>query len=223
MCVMSELTLFGSAVDQLVESAEGLFRQIDALPLEDRVRAVNGIREALHRHSPFAAEPVDCVLWVPADRVVANGYNPNSVAPPEMKLLEHSIRQDGYTQPVVVYPEPLEGRDYTVVDGYHRTRVCRESRAVQERVHGYLPVAPIKTTRHDLKDRMAATIRHNRARGVHGVEPMVDIVGELMLKGWTDEEVARELGMDADEVLRFKQHTGLPEIFRGHQYSRAWE
>lgn len=139
-----------------------------------------------------------------------------------MRLLEHSIRSDGYTQPVVAYADP-DGAGYTVVDGAHRTRVGRESKAVRERVHGYLPVTTIRGDRGDLRHRMAATIRHNRARGVHGVDPMTDIVVALETKGWSDEEVCRELGMDADEVLRFKQVSGLPGLFKGREYSRAWE
>lgn len=208
----------------LVERAEALFRELDAMPLDERVEAINGIRGALHRHSPFSSEPVDCVLWVKSDAIAGNDYNPNTVAPPEMRLLARSIQADGYTQPIVAYTDPRDdGRAWTVIDGFHRHRVGKENREVRERVHGYLPITAIKADRHDVKDRMAATIRHNRARGVHGVLPMTDIVSDLILAGWTDEEVAKELGMDADEVLRFKQVSGLPELFKNHQYTRAWE
>jgi ParB-like chromosome segregation protein Spo0J len=208
----------------LVSRAEALFSEIDAMSLEDRVAAINALRRALHQHSPFADEPVDCVLWVRADSVAGNDYNPNTVAPPEMRLLERSIRADGYTQPIVTFPDPREdGRAHTVIDGFHRTRVGKESPAVRERVKGYLPITEVRADRHDLKDRVAATIRHNRARGVHGVLPMTDIVANLIRAGWSDTEVARELGMDADEVLRFKQVSGLPELFGNHIYSRAWE
>lgn len=110
-----------------------------------------------------------------------------------------------------------------VVDGFHRTRVGKEDKQVSNRVHGYLPVAVINSDRADKRDRMAATIRHNRARGVHAVMPMTDIVADLLRKGWTDAEITEELGMDADEVLRFKHHSGLPELFRDGVYSRAWE
>lgn len=208
----------------LVERAIALFRELDSMPLDERVAAINAIREALHRHSPFSREPIDCVLWVRAETVAGNDYNPNTVAPPEMRLLERSIRADGYTQPIVTFPDAQkDGREHTVIDGFHRTRVGKESREVRERVHGYLPITAVKADRHDLKDRMAATIRHNRARGVHGVLPMTDIVADLIRAGWTDAEVAKELGMDADEVLRFKQVAGLPELFKDHQYSRSWE
>lgn len=211
------------ASDDLVDRAKALFAELDAMPLDDRIETVNALRLALHRHSPFSAEPVDCVLWVKAERVQANDYNPNTVAPPEMRLLERSIAADGYTQPIVGYPDKRADRDYTVIDGFHRNRVGKESRIVRERVHGYLPITRIKGDRHDVKDRMASTIRHNRARGVHGVLPMTDIVADLLREGWTDTDVAKELGMDADEVLRFKQVSGLPELFKDHQYTRAWE
>lgn len=192
---------------------------VAALPEAERIDALNAIRAALHQVSPFRDEPVDCVQWVPVETVVANDYNPNTVAPPEMRLLAHSIEQDGYTQPVVT----CANGERVIVDGFHRRRVCAENPRVRERVHGYLPVTTIRGERDALRDRMAATIRHNRARGVHGVLPMVEVVATLIRQGWNDDEVARELGMDADEVLRFKQAKGLPELFRDTQYSRAWE
>ena len=116
----------------------------------------------MHEISPFSEEPVDCVLWVPSVSVVANDYNPNSVAPPEMQLLEHSITEDGYTQPIVAWEN---SGFYEVVDGFHRHRVGRESMIVMGRIHGYLPVTIVNDNRLDRGDRMAATIRHNRARG----------------------------------------------------------
>ena len=207
----------------IVAEAERLFARLDAIALPERVETLNAIRLALHQHSPFSAEPVDCVLWVKAETVAGNDYNPNTVAPPEMRLLERSIKADGYTQPIVAFPDPQPDREYTVIDGFHRHRVGTESREVRERVHGYLPITRIKADREGLKDRMAATIRHNRARGVHAVLPLTDIVAELIRQGWTDSEVAKELGMDADEVLRFKQVSGLPELFKDHEYSKAWE
>lgn len=192
---------------------------VAALPEAERIESLNAIRAALHEVSPFRDEPVDCVQWVPVEDVTANDYNPNTVAPPEMRLLAHSIEQDGYTQPVVT----CANGERVIVDGFHRRRVCAENPRVRERVHGYLPVTTIRGERDALRDRMAATIRHNRARGVHGVLPMVEVVATLIRQGWNDDEVARELGMDADEVLRFKQAKGLPELFRDTQYSRAWE
>jgi ParB-like chromosome segregation protein Spo0J len=193
---------------------------LETLPIDDQVDMLNQIREKLHQSSPFKNEPVDLVLWVPSEQVQGNDYNPNKVAPPEMRLLERSIKEDGYTQPIVGYAvdESIE-----VVDGFHRSRVGKESKAVRSRVHGFLPVTKIRSDRTDSKDRMASTIRHNRARGVHGVLPMADIVANLIRDGWTDVDIAKELGMDADEVLRFKQNLGLPELFKDHSFSASWE
>jgi ParB-like chromosome segregation protein Spo0J len=213
-------TLFATLKNEIIERGQALADEIEGLPFEDKIEALNAIRALLHEVSPFRAEPVDCVAWVPAEVIEGNDYNPNAVAPPEMRLLELSIKADGYTQPIVAH---VEDGLYRVVDGFHRLRVGRESATVKKRVLGYLPVVEIRPGREDLKDRMAATIRHNRARGVHGVRRMADIVAELYGLGWTDSEIAKELGMDADEVLRFKQTKGLPELFKDQPYSKAWE
>lgn len=203
---------------------EGLYKrllaEVESLALDERVTAINEIRLALHSISPFASEPVDCVVWVKNDSVIANDYNPNSVAPPEMKLLEHSITEDGYTQPIVAWRRE---DDYEVVDGFHRNRVGRECEAVQKRVHGYLPLAVINDSREDKGDRIAATIRHNRARGKHRIDSMSDIIVELKRRNWSDEKIGRELGMDPDEILRLAQISGLSEMFADRQFSQAWE
>ena len=218
------MNLFDAAVDDLVSRSELLAAEIAALPIEQQVDALNRIRQTLHAVSPFAAEPVDCVLWLPAGNVQANDYNPNRVAPPEMKLLKRSIRQDGYTQPIVGYSETGSLADpVEVVDGFHRNRVGKEDNKVAKRIHGYLPVTIINSDRTERKDRIASTIRHNRARGVHAITPMTDIVADLIRRGWQDDAIAVELGMDADEVLRFKHHSGLPDLFRNESYSMAWE
>jgi ParB-like chromosome segregation protein Spo0J len=190
------------------------------LSIPGRIQVINTIKQMLHAASPFSGEPVDCVIWVPADDVTANDYNPNSVAPPEMKLLEHSIREDGYTQPIVAW---RNGEKCEVVDGFHRNRVGKESKAVRKRVHGYLPLTIINSDRLDKSDRIASTIRHNRARGKHKVEAMSDIVIELKRRNWSDEKIGRELGMDPDEVLRLCQITGLAEVFSGQEFSKAWD
>jgi ParB-like chromosome segregation protein Spo0J len=188
--------------------------------LADRVAALNMIRRRIHELSPFAGEPVDLVEWVPQDEVHANDYNPNSVAPPEMELLRLSIMADGYTQPIVTNQED-EGR--VVIDGFHRNRVGRECEDVAERIKGYLPVVQIRTDRTDRADRMASTIRHNRARGKHQVIAMSDIVLELKRRNWSDEKIGKQLGMDPDEVLRLAQITGLAEAFKDRDFSQAWE
>lgn len=192
---------------------------IESLDIESKVNVLNELREMLHSIGPFNMEPVDFVRWVPNPLVHANDYNPNSVAPPEMKLLEHSIMSDGYTQPIVSWPKDGE---YEVVDGFHRHRVGKESETVRERVFGYLPVVKINTERQDKNDRMAATIRHNRARGEHRVDSMADIVVELKRRFWSDEKIAKELGMEADEVLRLTQVTGLAGLFSDREFSEAW-
>jgi len=213
--------LFESPIDDIKEQAEALAEAIADLPMPQKVEALNAAREVLHEASPFQDHPVDYVRWVKAESVEGNDYNPNAVAPPEMRLLHRSIQADGYTQPVVTHQAVEERLD--VVDGEHRSRIVKEYADVSESTHGYLPVTQIRDEQADQKNRMAATIRHNRARGVHGVQPMTEIVADLVRLGWSDEEVATELGMDADEVLRFRQNKGLPELFADEGYSRAWE
>lgn len=185
---------------------------------DEKIDAINWLREKAAEHSPLH-EPVDVVRWVPADMVTSNDYNPNKVAPPEMRLLYTSIKEDGYTQPIVCYWDE-ERQKYVVVDGFHRNRVGKEKKDIRERVHGRLPVVAIDKP---IENRMASTIRHNRARGKHAVTPMSELVATLCRRGWDDGKIAKELGMEIDEVLRLKQVTGLPEIFREHEYSKAWE
>lgn len=193
---------------------------IDSLPFEEKVQAINEVKQFLKKISPFSANPVECVQWVKADEVIANDYNPNAVAPPEMELLHTSIQEDGYTQPIVVW---YHDKIYEVVDGFHRNRVGKEYADIRERIHGYLPVVVINNDREDKGDRIASTIRHNRARGKHKVEAMSDIVVELKRRNWSDKKIAKELGMDADEVLRLSQITGLAEMFADKDFSQAWE
>lgn len=163
--------------------------------------------------------PVYDVKPVPIEKVVANNYNPNKVAPPEMRLLELSIWEDGYTQPVVTYHD-AEKDQYIVVDGFHRYQVLKTSKRIYERENGLLPVVVIEK---ELGDRMASTIRHNRARGTHNVDLMSNIVGELHQMGKSDNWIAKHLGMDADEVLRLKQVTGIADLFKDNEFSRAWD
>lgn len=205
---------------ELVERGRALAEEVAALPEDERIAVLNAIRLALHEVSPMRDEPVDCVLWVPGDDVQANDYNPNVVAPPEMRLLEHSIEVDGYTQPIVTFPT----NGYReVVDGFHRNLVGKRSKKVHKRTRGYLPVTTIKADRADRSDRIAATIRHNRARGQHQVANMSEIVVELARRNWSDEKIGRELGMEPDEVLRLKQISGLAEAFADREFSEAWE
>jgi ParB-like chromosome segregation protein Spo0J len=204
----------------IVEQAKALFAQLADLPEQERMDAVNEIRLALREHSPMRREPVDCVLWVDAEQIHANDYNPNVVAPPEMRLLQLSIMQDGFTQPIVAWPV-ADG--YEVVDGFHRNRVGREVGTVRKRIKGRLPITVINAERTAREDRIASTIRHNRARGVHQVDAMSEIVRDLALRNHSDVWIARELGMEPDEVLRLKQITAMAELFADREFSEAWE
>lgn len=194
--------------------------QIAAMPLAEKVEAINRIKKQLHEISPFRNEPVDCVIWVPAEEVHANSYNPNSVASTEMDLLKLSIQADGYTQPIVTWMGELLRE---VIDGFHRHLVGKNDPELRARIHGYLPVVTANQDRTDITDRMAATIRHNRARGKHKVEAMSEIVLELRRRLWSNDKIAKHLGMDADEVLRLSQITGLASLFAGDEFSEAWE
>lgn len=203
-----------------LDAIRPIIEQVAILPLEHKVRVINAMRLAIHEQSPFRSEPVDLVTWVPNQSVHANQWNPNSVAKPEMELLRVSISHDGYTQPIVSFPD---GEGFEVVDGFHRHRVGKECADIQERVKGYLPLVKIRDSQTDKSDRMASTIRHNRARGKHQVEAMSDIVIELKRRNWSDEKIAKNLGMDNDEVLRLCQITGLAEAFKDQDFSEAWE
>lgn len=199
-----------------------LIARINEMEMEEKVSAINEAKAALQSVSPFKFEPVDCVQWVKEELVIANDYNPNTVAPPEMELLHVSIQEDGYTQPIVVYKHD-DDKIYEVVDGFHRNRVGKEYPDIKERIHGYLPVTIINDERHDKADRIASTIRHNRARGKHRVDAMSDIVLDLKRRNWSDKKIAKELGMDADEVLRLAQISGLADMFSNREFSEAWE
>ncbi len=162
--------------------------------------------------------PVYGVIAVPIEKIEANTYNPNMVAPPEMALLYDSVKEDGYTMPIVCYYDEARDR-YIIVDGFHRYRIALEYPDILEREGGCLPVSVINKT---LDRRMASTIRHNRARGSHSVDLMANIVRELHMLGRSDAWISRHLGMDADEILRLKQITGLAELFADGEFSEAW-
>lgn len=203
-----------------VHESSKIFNELDGLPLDCKIEAINAIRMELAKHSPFNTEPVDCVQWIKNTEIQSNDYNPNTVAPPEMKLLELSIQEDGYTQPIVSWPDKDK---YTVIDGFHRHRVGKESKIIQKRVHGYLPLVIINSDRSDRSDRMASTIRHNRARGKHGVDSMSDIVVELKKRNRSDKWIADHLGMTEDEILRLSQVSGLVELFSNSEFSKSWD
>ena len=163
--------------------------------------------------------PVYNIKAIPIEKIQANSYNPNSVATPEMKLLYDSIKEDGYTMPIVCYY--IADKDiYEIVDGFHRYSIMKLHKDIYERENGMLPVSVIDKP---LSERMASTIRHNRARGSHNVDLMSNIVGELHEMGKTDTWIMKHLGMDADEVLRLKQISGLASLFKDRDFSKSWE
>ncbi len=162
--------------------------------------------------------PAYGVRPVPFEKIVPNTYNPNSVAPPEMKLLYDSIREDGYTMPIVCYYSKAQDI-YVIVDGFHRWRIMRDYPDIYQREKGMMPVSVIDKP---LSNRMASTVRHNRARGSHSVDLMSNIVKELHEIGRSDAWISRHLGMDRDEILRLKQITGLAALFRDVNFGQAW-
>lgn len=206
-------------MEKINEIKELYLNTIKKLSIDDQITAINEIREFIHQNSPFKNEPVDYVKWVRNENVVANDYNPNKVAPPEMQLLEVSIDNDGYTQPIVTFPNKDSNE---VVDGFHRSRVGKESQVIKNRVLGYLPVVSIRKEKQSKQERIASTIRHNRARGKHQVSAMSEIVIELKNRNWSNDRIARELGMDKDEILRLCQISGIENLFKDKDFSKAW-
>lgn len=162
--------------------------------------------------------PVYNVIAVPVEKIVPNTYNPNAVAPPEMRLLYDSIKNDGYTMPIVCYHDKAEDQ-YIIVDGFHRYRIMLEHPDIYQREHGLLPVSVIEKP---LEQRMASTIRHNRARGSHDVDLMGNVVKELHELGRSDAWISKHLGMERDEILRLKQITGLAALFKDIEFGQAW-
>lgn len=199
------------------EDIVGRIAAAASLPLDERVAIYNAATQALKELVGF---PHPCLApqLVPAASVKGNDYNPNKVAPPEMQLLKVSIRKDGLTMPVVVADDAESGR--TVVDGFHRTEVASHDKEVSASLSGYLPVVKLDKP---LADRIASTVRHNMARGTHQTELSAKLVLMLRDHDWSDERIAKELGMQADEVLRLKQVTGLAAAFADREFSRAWE
>ena len=196
---------------------ETLRQEYDAA--EDKAGWMNTIRAFLHGLSPLSGQPVDFVRLVPIEKVKANDYNPNSVAKNEMRLLYVSILHDGYTQPVVtVYDEKEDV--YVIVDGFHRYTTMRLHDDIRERNGGLLPVVVIDKS---INDRMASTVRHNRARGKHSVNGMASMVFAMLENGWEDAAICGELGLEADELIRLKHVTGFSKLFEDVEYQRAWE
>ena len=181
-------------------------------------RLIEALRDVLHEKHPNHDMPVDRVRWIPIEKVQPNDYNPNSVATIELQLLHTSIEHDGYTQPVVtIYDADLD--KYIIVDGFHRYYVMKNSPDILEKCHGLLPVVVIDKS---INDRMASTIRHNRARGKHSVQGMANLVFNMLDNGWSDAEICNELGMEPEEVLRLKHIAGFSKLFADREYNKSW-
>ena len=163
--------------------------------------------------------PISSVMWVDLDKIRSNDYNPNRVASVEMQLLYMSIKHDGYTQPIVTIYDK-ENDKYIIVDGFHRYMVAKNNKDIYDSINGKLPIVVIEK---DVNDRMASTIRHNRARGKHTIQGMSNMVFEMLDNGWTDENICNELGMEAEELLRLKHITGFSKLFKNIKYQKAWE
>ncbi|MGG1673958.1 IbrB-like domain-containing protein [Paenibacillus sp. NRS-1783] len=202
----------------MLQIIDDLIEKIKELPETDQIQTINQLNDRIADIHPIQ-HPVNRLNWIPMDDIIANDYNPNVVAPPEMGLLHTSVREDGYTMPIVVAWDEDQLK-FMLGDGYHRNRLVREYKDIRKSTKGYLPAVKVHKTPEELR---ALTIRHNRARGKHTVSKMADIVAYLIKHGQADEQIATNLGMDADEVLRLKQQTGIAELFRNREYSRSWE
>lgn len=189
----------------------------EKMTIDERVEVYNFISERLYEFLNIN-HPVLNVQLIDSDKLKDNDYNPNIVASPELKLLVHSISSDGLTLPIVSGKNT--SGESVIIDGFHRTKVIKETAAIKESLHGYIPIVSLDKNK---EDRMASTVRHNMARGAHQVELTSTLVKKLKLAHWEDKNIATELGMDFDEILRMKQVTGLAELFSEHEFSTAWK
>jgi len=199
---------------KILHELEKAFSGIDDLTKIDMIEKVKAF---LYSVSPIQ-QPVDLVMWVPIEKVQANDYNPNSVASKEMRLLYTSIKHDGYTQPIVtIYDEELD--KYIIVDGFHRYFTAQSNEDIFKRNQKRVPIVVIEK---DINDRMASTVRHNRARGSHSVDGMASMVFSMLDNGWKDENICNELGMEPEELIRLKHITGFSKLFEDAEYKKAW-
>lgn len=187
--------------------------------IHEKVKIYNELSNDIYKFLGIS-HPALNVQLVKIDEIQGNDYNPNKVAPPEMRLLTLSIKKDGITMPVVVADQKKKKQPYVVVDGFHRRTVAKANKEINESLHGYLPVSKLNKS---LEDRITSTVRHNMARGTHKVELSANLVAMLRKHNWTNARIGMELGMDADEVLRLKQVTGLLELFKDREFSKSWE
>lgn len=213
--------LFSKQMDirNLISDLADFISEID--DVNEKIETLNYVRKMLHEVSPLKHHPVDYVAWEKSENVEKNEYNPNSIAPPEMQLLYESISNDGYTMPIVSFREP-EGK-IRIVDGFHRRETEQRNKDISESTFGRVPVTNIRDAQGHESDRMASTIRHNRARGTHNIDLMSTIVSELVEMGKGDAWICKHIGMSKDELLRLKQITGLASLFLNKDFSQAWD
>jgi len=189
------------------------------LQLHDSINLIEDIKELLHKYSPLKDQPVNRIRWVLISEVSPNDYNPNSVAKKEMGLLYTSIKHDGYTQPIVTIQDEETGK-YIIIDGFHRYYTAKTNPDILERNKGYLPIVVLEK---DINDRMASTVRHNRARGMHSIAGMSSMVFTMLENGWSDKDICNELGMGVEELIKLKHITGFSKLFSDAEYNKSWE
>ncbi|KHA55315.1 hypothetical protein NM74_17560 [Aeromonas hydrophila] len=204
---MSELDRVSSKLDDYLSELDG----------DELIMAINKLKSVLANRSPFKHNPIERVLWVNHDQLFPNDYNPNKMAPTEKKLLTVSLQENGFTQPLVVQQTKF---GFVIIDGYHRYTIATKNKCIKSRTYGYVPIVILEQD--ERVALMAATVRHNRARGSHQISLMSELVKELSQLGLTEFDIGEKLGMDADEVLRLKQITGLCELFSNVEFSSAW-
>jgi ParB-like chromosome segregation protein Spo0J len=194
-------------------------KDLEGLSIEEQINYIEEMKAELHELSPLQSQPVNRIRWVDIEKVCPNDYNPNEVARKEMGLLYTSILHDGYTQPVVTIYD--EERDmFVIIDGFHRYFTCKTNQDIKDRNHGKLPIVVLEKS---INDRMASTVRHNRARGEHSVTGMSSMVFQMLENGWDDAAICNELGMGAEELLKLKHITGFSKLFEDAEYNKAWE
>jgi len=186
---------------------------------EQKIVFFEEVKELIHNNSPLKEQPVNRIKWVDINKVSPNDYNPNSVAKKEMGLLYTSILHDGYTQPVVTIYDEVKDK-YIIIDGFHRYFTCKSNKDILDRNQGRLPIVVLNK---DINDRMASTVRHNRARGMHSVTGMSSMVFNMLENGWEDVEICNELGMSVEELIKLKHITGFSKLFEDKEYSKSWQ
>jgi ParB-like chromosome segregation protein Spo0J len=201
----------------MLDDIKALIAQtLEGKDINQSVEIINELRAFIHEFSPMKCEPCDFIRWVKVEKVSPNDYNPNSTAGKEMNLLYISIKEDGITMPIVTIQD---GEDYTIVDGFHRYFTCKTMDDLKERMNGYLPITVINKS---LEERIAATVRHNRARGSHSVQGMSNLVFKMLQEGVSDDQICNKLGLDATELVKLKHITGYSKLYENVEYGKSW-